>query len=63
MNEAAGLDYLTGWAIVDTVPTRGSGRNARFKPTLQTKAAGLVQDLETLQRKAMSLSETMSCAA
>lgn len=47
MNEAAGLDYLTGWAIVDTVATRGSGRNARIQANTP-KAAGLVQDLETL---------------
>ena len=53
MNEAAGLDYLTGWAIVDMVATRGSGRNARIQANTP-KAAGLVQDLETLRRKAMS---------
>lgn len=51
MNEAAGLDYLTGWAIVDTVPTRGSGRNARIQANTPNKGCRLSSGLGDIAKE------------
>lgn len=45
MNEVAGLDYLTDWAIVDTVPTRGSGKNTRIQANTPNKGFRLSSGL------------------